>query len=352
MILADLVIDGQPRKVIMQAPKNGFFYVLDRQTGKLISAENYVEVTWASHVDKETGRPVEIVGQDYKDGLAFVKPTAFGGHNWHPMSFNPKTGLVYIPAQEILGAYVKEPGFKYQPGVWNTGTEFNVYGMVTRDAVQGHLLAWDPVKQKEVWRHPYNNPWNGGVLSTGGNLVFQGTADGRLVAYNATDGEELWSEQAGTGVIAAPVTYLLDGKQYVSVVAGWGGAFGLVSGEPGQSGGGDGKGKLLTFALTSTDLPEKQAVMDLIYAPGDIKDGERLYHKYCVMCHGGSVIAMKGMPDLRQTTADKMGAFDAIVRGGALAGNGMPAFGEYLSEADVAKIKGYVETRQKETAGE
>jgi quinohemoprotein ethanol dehydrogenase len=334
----------------MQAPKNGFFYVLDRQTGKLISAEKYVEVTWASHVDKETGRPVEVIGQDYKDGLSFVKPTAFGGHNWHPMSFNPKTGLVYIPAQEILGAYLKEPGFKYQPGVWNTGTEFNVYGMVTRDAVAGHLLAWDPVKQKEVWRHPYNNPWNGGVLSTAGNLVLQGTADGRLVAYDATTGEELWSEQAGTGVIAAPVTYLIDGKQYVSVVAGWGGAFGLVSGEPGQSGGGDGKGKVLTFALTSGELPEKKAVMDLIYAPGDVKDGERLYHKYCVMCHGGSAIAMANMPDLRRSAPEKMEAFDAIVRGGALQGNGMPAFGDYLSEAEVGKIKLYVESRRRDLA--
>ena len=230
MILADLRIDGKQRQVIMQAPKNGFFYVLDRKTGELISAEKYVEVTWASHVDKSTGRPVENPGVGYEDGLALIKPTAFGGHNWHPMSFSPQTGLVYIPTHDILGAYRNEESFKYQPGAWNTGTDFNVFATLTKDAVGGALVAWDPVKQKEVWRHPYALPWNGGLLSTAGNLVFEGTSDGRFVAYRASDGVQLWEGHTGTGVIAAPVTYLLDGKQYVSVLAGWGGAFGLVSG--------------------------------------------------------------------------------------------------------------------------
>src|SRR6185503_13094250 len=135
--------DGQPRKVIMQAPKNGFFYVLDRETGKLLSAENYVEVTWAKEVSMKTGRPVEVPGQDFKEGLALVKPTAFGGHNWQPMSFSPKTGLVYIPAQEILGAYRREDNYKFNPGSWNTGTDFNVYSLLTPETVAGHLLAWD-----------------------------------------------------------------------------------------------------------------------------------------------------------------------------------------------------------------
>src|SRR5262249_55547238 len=186
--------------------------------------------------------PVENPGQDYRDGLAFVKPMAFGGHNWHPMSYSPKTGLVYIPTHDIMGAYRSLPDFKVDPGGWNTGTDFNVSALPAKDAMKGALVAWDPVNQKEVWRHPYALPWNGGLLSTGGNLVFEGTTDGRFVAYRASDGVQLWESLTGTGVIAAPVTYLLDGKQYVSVLAGGGGAFALAAGEAARGAGGGGKG--------------------------------------------------------------------------------------------------------------
>src|SRR5262249_11887595 len=183
IILADLKLGRPVRPALMQAAKNGLFYVRDRETGEMISAEKYVEVTWASHVDKSTGRPVENPGQDYRDGLAFVKPTAFGAHNWHPMSYSPRTGLVYIPTHDILGAYRADPDFKPQAGAWNTATDFNVFALLSKDTMKGALVAWDPVNQKEVWRHPYALPWNGGVLSTGGNLVFEGTSDGRFVAY-------------------------------------------------------------------------------------------------------------------------------------------------------------------------
>jgi quinohemoprotein ethanol dehydrogenase len=349
MILADLKINGHVRPVIMQAPKNGFFYVLDRKTGELISAEKYVDVTWADHVDKGTGKPVENPGQDYKDGLSLVKPTPFGGHNWQPMSYSPKTGLVYIPTHDILGAYRNEQDFKYQPGAWNTGTDFNVFGLMTKDSVSGALIAWDPVSQKEVWRHPYALPWNGGLLSTGGNLVFQGTADGRFVAYRANDGTQLWEAHAGTGIIAAPVTYLLDGKQYVSVVAGWGGAFGLVSGDVAHDAAGDGKGRLLTYALGTGEPPAPQTVLDRITAPGEVYDGERLYHKYCVACHGGAAVAMVGMKDLRKSSPETRAAFSDIVLKGALRGNGMPDFAAYLSEADVAKIRTYLDHRAEDS---
>ena len=349
MILADLKINGRMRPVIMQAPKNGFFYVLDRKTGELISAEKYVEVTWADHVDKSTGKPVENPGQDYRDGLSLVKPTAFGGHNWHPMSFSPKTGLVYIPTHDILGAYRNEQDWKYQPGAWNTGTDFNVFGLITKDAVSGALVAWDPVSQKEVWRHPYALPWNGGLLSTGGNLVFQGTSDGRFVAYRANDGVQLWEAHAGTSIIAAPVTYLLDGKQYVSVVAGWGGAFALVSGDVGHASGGDGKGRLLTYSLGSGEPPATQMVLDRITAPGEVYDGERLYHKYCAACHGGAAVAMVGMKDLRKISPDTRAALSDIVLKGALRGNGMPDFAQYLGEAEVAKLRTYLDHRAEES---
>jgi quinohemoprotein ethanol dehydrogenase len=349
MILADVKLNGRVRQVIMQAPKNGFFYVLDRKTGELISAEKYGEVTWADRIDRATGRPVENPGQDYADGLALVKPTPFGAHNWQPMSYSPKTGLVYIPTHDIQGVYRKEQDFEYRPGSWNTGTDFSVFALITKEGVKGALIAWDPVNQKEVWRHPYALPWNGGLLSTAGNLVFEGTADGRFVAYRASDGVQLWESHTGTGVIAAPVTYLLDGKQYVSVVAGWGGAFGLVSGDVGHASGGDGKGRLLTFALGSGEAPAPQLVLDRITAPGEVYDGERLYHKYCAACHGGAAVAMVGMKDLRMSSPEVKAAFDDIVRKGTLRGGGMPDLSRVLSQADVAKIRTYLDHRAEES---
>ena len=179
--------------------------------------------------------------------------------------------------------------------------------------------------------------------------MFEGTADGRFVAYRASDGEQLWEAHAGTGVIAAPVTYLIDGKQYVSVVAGWGGAFGLVSGSVTHDSGGDGKGRLLTFALGTGESPPVQTVLDRITAPGEVYDGERLYHKYCVGCHGGAAVAMVGMKDLRKSSAETKSAFADIVLRGALRGAGMPQFSDYLSEADVTKIRAYLDHRAEES---
>jgi len=348
IVLADLKLGGRVRPVLMQAPKNGFFYVLDRKTGELISAEKYADVTWASHVDRSTGRPVENPGQDYRDGLAFVSPTPFGAHNWQPMSYSPRTGLVYIPVHEMVGAYRNEQDWKGVPGQWNTATDFNVSALTSKDAAKGALVAWDPVNQKEVWRHPYGLPWNGGTLATAGNLVFQGTADGRFVAYRASDGVQLWESHTGTGVIAAPVTYVLDGKQYVSVVAGWGGAFGLSAGAIANDSAGDGRGRLLTYALGSLEPPPPQVVLDRITAPGEVYDGERLYHKYCAQCHGATAVAMIGMPDLRKLTPETRSALGDIVLRGALRVNGMPAFGAVLNDGDVAKIRTYLEHRAEE----
>lgn len=345
MILADLEIGGQPRKVLMQAPKNGFFYVLDRKTGELLSANNYVDVTWAERIDLATGRPVERAGQRFEDELAFVKPTAFGGHNWQPMSFNPQTGLVYIPAQDITGVYRKDKKFEYQPGRWNTGTDFNVYSLLGREVVGGSLLAWDPVAQQARWSVPYALPWNGGTLTTAGGLVFQGTADGRFLAYDAANGDLLWEEQAGTGIIAAPVTYSVDGEQYVSIVAGWGGAFSLAGGEPAKSSNVDGIGRLLTFKLGPTSLPSAGDVAALIDKAGRIEDGERLYHKYCAVCHGATgVSGTPAIPDLRHTQVPYEG-FDQIVRKGLLSPKGMPNLGAYLKASDTRLIKDYLEHR-------
>jgi PQQ-dependent dehydrogenase (methanol/ethanol family) len=340
MILADLEIGGRLRKVLMQAPKNGFFFVIDRETGALISAKPYVEVTWASHVDLATGRPVEVAGQAYEQGLAFVKPTFFGGHNWQPMSFNPVAGLVYIPAQEVLGAYRRNPEFRPTEGEFNVGTDMNVFSAFGPEAVSGHLLAWDPVEQREAWRVPHGLPWNGGTLTTAGNLVFQGTADGRFVAYAADTGRTLWTTHTGTGVIAAPMTYAIDGVQYVSVMAGWGGAFALVGG-PAAAGVAKGPGRVLTWALPES-APTPAQFEALISRTDPAARGERLYHTWCARCHGSGAISSSGVPDLREAVVrHPADAFVAITTGG-LAGTGMPAMGRYLEPGDAERIREYL----------
>ncbi len=341
MILADLRIDGRQRKVLMQAPKNGFFFVIDRATGEFISAENYVTVTWASHVDPETGRPVEVPGQDYKDGLALVRPTAFGGHNWHPMSYNPQTGLVYIPAQEIQGAYRLDDAFEFRPGEFNTGTDMNVFSTLVREIASGHLLAWDPVAQKEVWRHPYSSPWNGGTLTTAGNLVFQGTADGRFVAFRADDGKKLWEVGTGTGVIAAPVTFAVDGVQYVTIVAGWGGAFALAGGDAAAEADVETDGRVLTFAL-APPFPSAKDVESLVTDPSALNESAKLYHRFCARCHGASGVGGGVLPDLRKSQPEIQAAFKDIVLKGIFTGKGMPSFAQWLDEEDVEQIQAYL----------
>lgn len=336
---------GDGQKLGATADRSGFFYVLDRTNGKLLSAEKYVEVTWADKVDLATGKPMEVKGQDFKDELAFVKPTPFGGHNWQPMSFSPKTGLVYIPAQEITGVYRQKGDFSYRPGTWNTGTDFNVFSLLTPDLVSGHLLAWDPVRQKEVWRHPYAMPWNGGTLATGGNLVFQGTADGRFLALNATSGKELWEARVGTGVGAGPITYQVDGKQYVTVVAGWGGAFALAGGQSATQGNSDNRGRVVTYALPAdAAVPTAKQIADLLDREGELPLGERLYHRNCAECHGSSGISgEKAIPDLRNT-ALPYEAFDAVVRQGLKVANGMPNLGRWVTANDTALIKKWLES--------
>src|SRR5690242_3643855 len=232
MILADINIDGAPRKVILHAPKNGFFFVIDRTNGKFISAKNFVDVNWATGYDAN-GRPIEVAAARGDEPFDSI-PGPYGAHNWHPMSYNPQTGLVYLPAQGVplnltpeksLTQNAATPGKFAAAGGWNIGLVLN--GEPPKNPAFGRLLAWNPVKQKEAWRVEHVAPWNGGTLTTAGNLVFQGTADGRFVAYNATTGEKLWESATGTGVVAAASTYMLDGQQYVSIAVGWGGVFGI-----------------------------------------------------------------------------------------------------------------------------
>jgi PQQ-dependent dehydrogenase (methanol/ethanol family) len=361
LILTDLEWNGVVRKVIMQAPKNGFFYVLDRRSGELLSAEPYATVTWATHVDRKTGRPVESEGARYEaqaTGLHFPGP--IGAHNWHPMSYSPETGLVYIPSQDVPWVYAGEEDFRHRPGYWNTGTDARYAGIPDEPdlkaavlaSIKGSIVAWDPVKGAPRWTVEHEGPWNGGLLSTAGNLVFQGNSVGEVVAYRADSGQRLWSFFAQTGVVAPPVTYRLDGEQYVAVVAGWGGILPLIGGESITSGPIANHSRLLVFKLNGQDrLPAYQPLKTKIEAPpasgtvAQIAAGRKLYLDYCVFCHGDGAVGGGVIPDLRALTLEKHAIWDAIVLGGSHWQGGMVGFGKVLTRQQSDNIHFYVNSR-------
>jgi quinohemoprotein ethanol dehydrogenase len=361
LTLADLTIGGQPRKAIMQASKNGFFYVIDRTTGKLISARNYVPVTWAKGVDPATGRPIEVGDDHYNKAPTLQFPSSFGGHNWQPMSFSPKTGLVYVPAQEVPGAYGTDAKFGYQPGQWNTATDTGLNTLppdpkaraAMKNAFRGELIAWDPVGQKEVWRAAHKGPWNGGTLATGGDLVFQGTADGHFNAYDARTGRPLWTTETYTATLAGPMTYTVDGEQYVAVGAGFGSVFYLVAGFAVDKMGTPDNGRILVYklggkaslptpSLTRIAFPKPPAAT----APAaTAASGHAKFNRYCLVCHGYNAIGGGVIPDLRYSPliADAAG-FKDVVLGGSRKSAGMVSFSPVLNDADVEAIRAYVVT--------
>jgi quinohemoprotein ethanol dehydrogenase len=363
MILADIEIEGSLRKVIMQAPKNGFFYVIDRATGEFISAEAYVPVTWASRIDQETGRPVENPDAQYANEAKTIQPSPYGGHNWHPMTFSPITGLVYIPVLDLEFKFGQNNAFKHTPGEWNLGVDTDlgipaktVEGQI--DAlrkVKGYLSAWDPVRQKEVWRVEHPTSWNGGLLSTAGNLVFQGRSDGYFAAYAADSGKLLWETPVHTGIIAPPISYTVDGEQYIAVVAGWGGAFALASGVPKHHDNVLTEGRILAYKLGGkATLPEPQVTPinipvppDLASTPEQIAQGEKLFHAYCSVCHGPGATGSGVLPDLRYMAPSTHDAWDAIVRGGAYSGKGMASFASVLDESQAQAVHAYVVSQAK-----
>jgi quinohemoprotein ethanol dehydrogenase len=357
MILADLNVEGRQRKVLMQAPKNGFFYILERQTGELISAEPYIEPTWAKAIDKKTGRPIENPLARYKDSMALLRPGPLGGHNWQPMSYNPQTSLVYIPIHESYFAYAQDRKFKYVAGLWNLGIDFTIFTDPLPDLPPGHLIAWDPISQKERWRVTYKNPWNGGTLTTAGNLVFQGTGDGRFVAYSADKGEKLWEAGLGTGVIASPVTYEVNGVQYVSIMAGWGGALPLSIGS--ANGTARVPGRLLTFALNgrgtlqdvSTHALPAATPITFNASPERVRAGAVLYSRWCSVCHGVAASGGGVIADLRYSSPAIYDKYQQIVIGGSMAGVGMPSFKQWLSAEEVESIRAFVLKRRADLAG-
>jgi len=351
IISARLTIDGKSRDVIMQAPKNGYFYVLDRQTGELLSAKPFAPVTWSTGIDMKTGRPILAPGAHYQEQPSLQQPGPFGAHSWQAMSYSPATGLVYIPVQLTSGYYEKVPNFKHRPLGQNAGIAMN--GVpddqieALRKASSGQLLAWDPVAQQARWSVPKRYFFNGGTLATAGGLVFQGDIEGFLSAYDAAEGTRLWEVNAGRGIIAPPITYSVDGEQYVAVVAGFGGAgalMGLLVPDNGRA-----NGQLLTFKLGGTaSMPSPAsnaaAAIDVtgLTSTGDPVAGEAEYARTCSACHGINA-AVRYTADLRRSAVlNDPTAWQQVVHGGLLKDRGMVAFSAILTLQEVENIRAYV----------
>ena len=361
IILADLPVgeDGEARRVAMQAPKNGFFYVLDAESGEFISGDAFVPMNWAEGLD-ENGRPIEIADARYGAVPYEQLPGPLGAHNWHPMAFNPDLNLAYIPAQEIPQAYARDPRFETQPVGWNTGADFSAgvppiappeVAKFLRSTLKGRLIAWDPIAREARWSVEHGNAWNGGVLSTAGGLVFQGKLNGDFVAYDAETGDRLWNHELKSGGASGPGTYMIDGEQYVTITTGWGSAFGLSAGFAYDETVPSTVGKVVTFKLGGTgeiadpDFPmiDKTPKADSFGDETMIAEGSVHYARNCTVCHGPLAVSSGVLPDLRWSaiSGNEM-AWKGVVIDGNLAANGMVSFADHLTPDQVESIRAYV----------
>jgi quinohemoprotein ethanol dehydrogenase len=353
MIATTLRIDGKPRKVLMQAPTNGFFYVLDRETGKLVNEPRKTgKVTWADRIDMKTGRPVEAANIRYENGSSVIWPWTAGTHNWMAMSYNPGTGLVYIPYMQAGFRFTRAP--ETFSGVIATPEKSDD----PHDG-KGALLAWDPVAQKPRWMVWHEWIWNGGTLSTAGGLAFQGTADGWLTGYDARDGKKLWRFNAGLGIVSPPISYAWKGEQYISILVGWSGpspyGFGLPTGwrynaQP---------RRLLTLKLggkgqlpptppydeTVRPLDDPSIKLD----PAAVAAGEKLFHQGCNGCHGGGLQSAGAPgPDLRESPiALNEEAMWSVLHDGVLLSQGMPQF-SFFTREQVHQLRSYIRAGARE----
>lgn len=376
MILADLTVGGRVRKVLMQASKDGYFYVLDRATGEFISAQNFVYVNWTRGLDPKTGRPDPNPNAEYLGGPKLIFPSMAGAHSWQPMSFDPATGLVYIPALEAPMVYIET---SHLPAGLIEGN-FTVAGLFPEDfdpqslrslfgtlpslkelsrgapsgAVRsiGVLKAWNPSQQRLVWQRPSSGFWNGGVLSTAGGIVVQGDVEGLLNVYDAASGQLLKSLDLGTSVMAAPMTYRAAGKQFIAVMAGYGGGPGLYDPFPKASAAyrfGN-AGRIIALTLDGSAPPLPPPVVEAPFEQPPQREenaqavahGEVLYNRFCARCH---VFGRGELLDLRRLTPATHAIFYDIVLRGAYRPRGMGSFDDVLSRPDAADLHAYLVDR-------
>lgn len=361
MMILDLTLDGQERRVVVQPSKNGFLYILDAATGELLRADAFTEVNWADGVDLETGRPLERPEARYDEGKPFnLLPGVQGAHGWHSNAYHPETGLIYIPTQHAYFPMIHDPDYKQTDVGYNLGIDFSAPFTFYRDNPNaprdfvGYLKAWDPVAGKEVWRGEINEGPTGGALATAGGLVFQGGgSSNEFRAYDAVTGEKLWSMDAQTGVLAGAITFELDGKQYIAASVG-----GAPMGDyyaPNYS-------RMLVFGLNGTaklppvreytprplDPPPAEAPEEVVAA------GRDQYGKYCAACHGdGGRTRGATFPDLTRTPMlHSQDAFDNVVLNGALAQRGMASFADALTSEDTNAIRAFLIARANEMKNE
>jgi len=359
--LATLKIRDKPQKVILHASKNGFFYVIDRESGQLISAEKFTKVTWAERIDLATGRPVEAPNARYDNGETSVYPSPAGAHSWLPMSYNPGTGLVYLPTIELPGYFndkqVDFKTWKAVPGVHGSTALSAADQAGPPDAGSSTLVAWDPVAQKPRWAVSLPGFWNGGTVTTAGNLVFQGRTDGAFAAYDARTGDQVWSMPVGAPVTAPPITYSVHGKQYVTVLTGIAGG-GTAVPTATLKFGWDYRTyprQVLTFVLDGTAMPTPRppfakvtAVDDPAFKPDPAlaERGMEIFNDLsCLACHGSAAVSGGAGPDLRASAIPlDPDAFRDVVRGGLLKKAGMPQWAD-MSDADLEALRQYIRTK-------
>jgi alcohol dehydrogenase (cytochrome c)/quinohemoprotein ethanol dehydrogenase len=354
---ADLKIGGSRKHVILQPSKNGFFYVIEAKTGKLLSADPFTEVNWATGVDMKTGRPNVVPAARYEKAPWDLAPGVQGGHSWHPNAFSPDTGLIYIPAWDAYftmsgpaAGSPPPPGGGFSLGI-TMGARIDPSKLqpYARSGVSGRLEAWDPVSRKVVWQTESfaNGRPTSGVLATAGNLVFMGNGGGKtLSAYDAKTGTKLWSFDAKTAVFAAPISFTLDGVQYIAASVGGAGQGGYFA--PTHA-------RMLVFALgAKTVLPEPEPYEPPPLNPPPstasaevIAHGGAVYTQYCSVCHGANGLqARSSFPNLTVTPLLwTQEGFDQVVLMGGRADKGMGNFGNNLTPDDAAAVRAYLISR-------
>lgn len=353
LMLADLAIDGVMHRALLQVSKNGFFYALDAVTGKLLRAKNYTAVSWATGIDMRSGRPIEVPEARFgKTGKAVVvQPGGQGAHSWHPMAFSRRTGLVYTPVVETSQGFAPDPNYTPREGAANAGTgraPANVYEGVHADVPRtsrAYLIAWDPVDTREVWRSELRGTIASGALATAGGLVFQGAQRGEFSAYRDSDGMKLWSTDPQTGVVAAPVSYLVDGEQYIAVLAGYG-TRDYYAGN---------NSRLLVYKLGGKSKlpppappppPRQLNPPPQFGSAAQIERGARVYNDNCTMCHDTAYGNRGLFPDLRYSPLiNSADAFRSVVIDGVLTPRGMVSFRERVGAEDAEAVRAYITQR-------